>query len=117
MPEDKNDLRKRLEEIDRQSQDQELVKTYKLSQKSMATAAILSFLLPIGGYVYTARWRAFFILFGILFGIIFLGAVNERDEKKIDGLTTFCSVIAAIVAPIDNCFAIHSAREKINSMK
>lgn len=117
MPEDKNDLQKRLEEIDRQSQDQELAKTYKLSQKNIVIAAILSFFLPIGGYIYTGRWKAFWILFGVLFGIIMLGSVNERDEEKIDNLATFCGVVAAIVAPIDNSIAIQSAREKINQMK
>lgn len=117
MPEDKNDLRKRLAEIDRQSQDQELTRTYKLSQKNMAIAVILSFLFPVGGYIYTARWKAFWILFSVILGIIMLGSVNERDEEKIDRLATFCGVVAAIVAPIDNGIAIQSAREKINQMK
>ena len=117
MPEDKNDLQKRLEEIARHSQDQELAKIYKLSQKNIATAAILSFLFPIGGYIYTARWKAFWILFGIISGIIMLGSINERDEEKIDRLATFCGVVAAIVAPIDNGIAIQSAKEKINAMK
>lgn len=117
MPEEKNNLQKRLEEIDRQSQDQELAKIYKLSQKNIATAAILSFLFPIGGYIYTARWKAFWILFGIILGIIMLGSINERDEEKIDRLSTFCGVVAAIVAPIDNSIAIQSARDKIDAMK
>lgn len=117
MPEDKNDLQKRLEEIDRQSQDQELARTYKLSQKNIAIAAILSFLFPISGYIYTARWKAFWIFFGVIFGVIMLGSVNERDEEKIDSLATFCGVVAAIVAPIDNSIVIQSAREKINQMK
>ena len=117
LPEEKNNLQKRLEEIDRQSQDQELAKIYKLSQKNITTAAILSFLFPIGGYIYTARWKAFWILFGIIFGIIMLGSINERDEEKIDRLSTFCGVVAAIVSPIDNSIAIQSARDKINAMK
>jgi hypothetical protein len=117
MPEDKNDLQKRLEEIARQSQDQELASTYKLSQKNIATAAILSFLFPIGGYIYTARWKAFWILFSVLFGIILIGTINEKNDEKVDGLATFCGVVASIVAPIDNIIAIQSAREKIDEIK
>ena len=117
MPEDKNDFQKRLEEIDRQLQDQELAKLYKLSQKNIATAAILSFLFPIGGYIYTARWKAFWILFSVLFGIILIGTINEKDDEKVDGLATFCGVVAAIVAPIDNGIAIQSAKEKFRHIK
>ena len=117
MSEDKNDLQKRLEEIDRLSQDQELAKTYNLSQKNIAIAAILSLIFPIGGYIYTARWKAFWILFCVLFGIILIGTINEQDEEKIDRLGTFCGVIASIVAPIDNSIAILKARDKINAIK
>ena len=117
MPEDKNDLQKRLEEIDRQSQDQELAKTYKLSQKNIAIAAILSFFLPICGYIYTGRWKAFGIFFGVIFGITMIGLVSEKDEEKIERLMNFCGVIAAIVAPIDNGIAIQSAKEKFRHIK
>jgi hypothetical protein len=117
MPEDKNDLQKRLEEIARQSQDQELARTYNLSQKNIAIAAILSLLLPIGGYLYTARWKAFCILFSILVGILTLSIINEQDDEKVDRLTTFGGVVAAIVASIDNSIAIQSARDKINAIK
>jgi hypothetical protein len=116
MPEDKNDFQKRLEEIDRQLQDQELAKIYKLSQKNMVIAAILSFIFPIGGYIYTARWKAFWILFSILFGIVLIGTINEKDDEKVERFATFCGLVASIVAPIDNIKAIQAARDKINEM-
>jgi hypothetical protein len=117
MSEEKNDLQKRLEEIDRQSQDQELAKTYKLSQKNMVTAVILSLIFPIGGYIYTARWKALCIIFSILVGILTVSTINENDEEKIDGLTTFWGVVVAVAASIDNSIAIQNAREKINQIK
>lgn len=117
MPEDKNDLQKRLEEIASQSQDQELARTYNLSQKNIATAAILSFLFPIGGYIYTARWKAFCILFGVFVGILTISIINEKDEKKIDSLTTFVGIVISIASSIDNSIAIQSAREKIDQIK
>ena len=117
MLEDKNDLHKRLEEIARQSQDRELTKNYNLSQKNMAIAVILSLLFPFVGYIYTARWRALSILFGVIVGIIAIGINNTNDEREIDKLTTFCGVLAAIVAPIDNAISIQIARDKINNIK
>jgi hypothetical protein len=117
MSEDKNDLQKRLEEIDRLSLDQELAKIYKLSQKNMGIAAILSFLFPIGGYIYTARWKAFSIIFSIFVGILTLSTINEKNEEKIDGLTTFWGVVLSITCSIDNSIAIQAARDKIDEMK
>ena len=116
MSEDNNDLQKRLAEIDRQSQDQEFAKTYKLSQKNMAIAGIISFLFPIGGYIYTARWKAFWILFSIFVGIFTISTINENDEKKIDSVTTCLGAVMAVAASADNCIAIQNAREKINQM-
>ena len=117
MSEDKNDLQKRLEEIDRLSQDQELAKTYNLSQKNMVIAAILSFLFPIGGYIYTARWKSFCIIFSIFVGILTVSTINEKNDEKIDGLTKFWGVVLSITSSIDNSIAIQTAREKINAMK
>jgi len=48
----------------------------------MVTAAILSLVFPIAGYIYTARWKAFCILFGILVGILTVSTINEQNEKK-----------------------------------
>jgi hypothetical protein len=117
MPEDNNDFQKRLEEIERQSQDQELAKTYKLSQKNITTAVILSFLFPIGGYMYTTRWKAFCIIFSVCVGLITFSTINERDERKIDELTKFWGIVMSITAAIDNGISITNARERINQMK
>lgn len=117
MPEDQNDLQKRLKEVTRQSQDQELAKAYSLSQKNMAIAALLSLLFPFVGYIYTARWKALSILFGVIMGIIVIGANKTNDEKEIDKLATFCGVLATIVAPIDNAISIQIARDKIKNIK
>ncbi|MDX2255522.1 MAG: hypothetical protein NW214_08415 [Pseudanabaenaceae cyanobacterium bins.39] len=117
MFEDNKDFQKRIEEIERQSQDQELARTYKLSQKNIATAAILSFLFPIGGYIYTARWKAFCIIFSICVGLITFSTINERDDRKVDELTKFWGIVLSITAAIDNSIGINVAREKINQMK
>ncbi|OIP68753.1 MAG: hypothetical protein AUK48_15335 [Oscillatoriales cyanobacterium CG2_30_44_21] len=117
MPEDKNDLQKRLAEIDRQSQDQELAKAYRLSQKNMVTTVILSLFFPVGGYIYTARWKAMCIMFSILVGVLTVSTINENDEEKIDRLTTFWGAIIAVAASIDNSIAIQNARGKIDEIK
>ena len=117
MPEDKNDLQKYIEEASRQSENQELVRTYKLSQKNIATAAILSFIFPIGGYAYTARWKAFGVLLGIFVGILTISTINEQDEEKVSEITTVMGVIMSVSGAFENSMSIQLAREKINKMK
>lgn len=111
MSTDKESLQQRASQIE---QEKEELRVFKLSNKSMPLAIVISFLLPIGGYIYTGRWKAFFILFGSAFLVnclIILGSNNEKDGFQ--NAITFSSILGTIIAPIDNGLAINRAKEKL----
>lgn len=114
------DPRNTIEELEAGIQAKENIRTLELSKKNIPTAVILSILFPIGAYIYTKRWKAFGILFSALMGIAFviiLASGNKWSQKQEDDTGVFLSIIAAIVAPIDNASAIRRAKEKIEELK
>lgn len=111
--------RDRIKELETAIKHRELIRTLELSKKNTTTAVVLSVLFPIGGYIYTQRWKAFGIsvatMVGVLTMIIFATG-NNWNEKQEETTTTFLGIVWAIVAPIDNALAIKRAKEEIKSI-
>lgn len=61
-------LQELLQQEDQKRRDEELRRTYALSQKSQGAAVFLSLLLAFAAYIYTRRWKALIIFLG--FGAI-----------------------------------------------
>jgi hypothetical protein len=111
---------KKIEELEQHFQNQEIANTLKLSRKNIGTAVFISILLPIGGYIYTGRWKALGITFSSLVAVLtlcILAQGNRLTEKFEDDLTASAAVILSIIVPIDNASAIKRARKKIEELK
>lgn len=109
----------RLKELEASIKDKELMRTLELSKKDTTTAVIISILFPIGGYIYTQRWKALGISFATMVGLITMiifTTGNNWNEKQEESTTTFFGIVWAIVAPIDNANAIKRAKEEIESL-
>ncbi len=83
----------------------------------MLVAVILSFFLPIGGYIYTRRWLPllWFMLGGLLIGVTV--SASEPDPDEAAGMAWNLSLIyGSIVAPLDNGQAIARSRQRISDL-
>ena len=108
---EKESLQKRVTQIE---QEQEQLRLLKLSNKSIPLAVIISILIPIGGYIYTGRWKAFFIMFGsVLFLNLLINSGSKNEREMIENSFIFGGVVFTIIAPIDNALAIRRAKEKM----
>jgi hypothetical protein len=91
-----------------------LDKTIKLSRKAIWIAIVLSLIFPLGGYIYTARWKAFLILLG---ACAFTGGVGSKNtEEAFKNGQAIGSIIGPIAATIDNGLAINRAKKKIKEL-
>lgn len=114
MSPDKESLQQRASQIE---QEQEQLRLVKLSNKSIILAVIISLLIPIGGYIYTGRWKPMFILLGsltVLNTLILMGSRNEREGFASAFSTS--AILSTIIAPIDNGSAIKRAKDKIRQV-
>ncbi|MFS8854170.1 hypothetical protein [Synechococcus sp. H55.2] len=57
-------LQELLQQEDQKRIDEELRRTYALSQKSQGVAIFLSLLLAFAAYIYTRRWKALMVFLG-----------------------------------------------------
>ena len=70
---------------------------------------VLSLFTGLGGYLYTGRYRALLISFGIIFSI---GITTTADREDPEALSDFAAVFL-LTSLVDNATAIHHNREKL----
>jgi hypothetical protein len=104
-------LQELLQQEDQKRRDEEVRRTYALSQKSEGMVILLSILLAFGAYLYTRRWKALMIFLGwcLFIGVLFS---DEEGEVSLPGL-----FLASTWAAVDNCGAIQRAREEIERLR
>jgi hypothetical protein len=112
----KEDLAQQVIDINAQCKQEELARLVKLSKRSVGAAAGLSFLFPIGGYIYTRRWLPllWFVLgvFTLSFGI----TASQPTEEDIGDTMLGLSILSGIAASVDNGRAIARSRERLKDM-
>lgn len=84
-------------------------KTTAIALKQTWLAVILSLFTGIGGYLYTGRYRALLISFGIIFGI---GITTTAEQEDPESLYDFGAVFL-LTSIVDNATAIHHNRQKL----
>ncbi|WP_024547083.1 SHOCT domain-containing protein [Picosynechococcus sp. NKBG15041c] len=83
----------------------------RLAQKKIWVVVLWALFIPIGAYVYTRRWKAFWITFtclGLLGGAV--GATSEDVEEAIANAFVVGSIVWPLATSIDNGAAISRAR-------
>ncbi|MCJ2541557.1 hypothetical protein [Thermostichus vulcanus] len=104
-------VREIISEEEKQHQEKELRRIYRLSRRSVGLAAALGFVFPLGAYLYTRRWKAL----GIFFSILFLVGLMIPQEDPDDFSPSIAQMIlAGIAAAVDNTKAIQWAKEQID---
>jgi len=107
-------IKSRLQELKNQEETKELDNLIKLSNRNILIAVLLSIIIPIGGYIYTKRWKAFLILLGSGFLVGTAIGLTEKDSDKVaEKAFSVGSLIGSIAAPIDNGLAIWKAKKKL----
>lgn len=84
-------------------------KTTSVAKKQIWLAVILSLFAGIGGYLYTARFRALLISFSIVFGIGIVTTVENETREDLSG----CIAVFMLTSLVDNATAIQHNREKL----
>ena len=111
---DPDEVKKQLRELEQDQAEQELIKTLKLSQRSIGIVVLLALFIPLTTYLYTRRWKAllFFGGFCLICGsILGLGASSEKEA--IDRGLVAGTLLGTPITAIDNALAIRRAREKV----
>lgn len=109
------EMKNKIQAINEQIESEKLAEIVKLSRRNIYTAIILSFLVPIGGYMYARRWLP---LLGFLLGGFALTIALSAIEPEQDGSDTLVLwfLYGSIVAPFDNARAIARARERVSDL-
>jgi uncharacterized membrane protein len=85
--------------------EKELINIQKRANKKIWITALLTFLIPFAGYLYTVRYRAAIIAFFAMFFLIF--AEDSMGEDTADSLYGFFAIGVAV----ENSISVRKARE------
>lgn len=90
---------------------------HKLARKSMVLVAIISIVVPFLAYVYTERFKAmvvyivgFVTFYYVVATQIQQGLLSTKSYQEYDPVAT---MYAVAIAAVENCYAIHRARERL----
>jgi hypothetical protein len=99
------------------TQQQEFEKIQQLATKnSWLTGLLTFFLLPVG-YIYTGRYKAMFIGFGIMVGFTALCIAGDPSLENDDDFSTGVGFLYMIGATIDNTSAVNQAKKRLKNFQ
>lgn len=103
---EKNNLSGKIEQIENQikekEEEKELEKIVKLSQKKIGWVIFWSILFPIGAYIYTGRWKVFFVFLGSLMLLGgFVGVLSENEEEAFNNGYSIGRILGPIAGKIN----------------
>lgn len=120
VPEDNTDqynLRQYIDSINDKEERKRAENIVRLSRLNIVVAVLISLVIPIGGYIYTRRWKPLlWFLLGITL-IVVLMDVSSHDKKDI--IARFYSMLAILgklIAPLDNALAIFIAKKHLQEL-
>jgi hypothetical protein len=88
-----------------------LEKTEKLAQKGTLLTGILTFFMPLLGYMYTGRYKALFKTFSIFFGILVLCFMAEPSLDEDEDFMTGMMFLYGAGTAIENTRAVSHAKK------
>lgn len=115
-----NDIKNKIRELKQEQEKKELLVNFKLSQRKIWLAVLLTFIFTPLGYIYARGWKGllnFLILFISVMAlsemIITIFDTNEKTSEKIGNTIGY---IGCIFAMSDNALAISKARKGIDKI-
>ncbi|MEI3650479.1 MAG: hypothetical protein V6D39_10890 [Dolichospermum lemmermannii FEM_B0920] len=114
---DQEILRQYLDSIKEEEERKKAENLAHLSRLNIGIAVFLSLLIPLGGYCYTRRWKAFLWLIcgGAVIGVVIAGS-SRNNEEAMARAFGIGSVAGTIIAPIDNALAISRAKKQLEEL-
>jgi ABC-type Fe3+ transport system permease subunit len=113
----KNNNENKIAQIRAKQQEKELEKIVTLADKKIGWIIFWSLFFPIGAYIYTGRWKAFFILLTSLFCLgVIVGTNSENEEEAFVNAFAVSSIITPIATLIDNISAINRSRNEVKKL-
>jgi hypothetical protein len=94
-----------------------LEKTEKLAQKGTLLTGILTFFMPLLGYMYTGRYKALFKTFSIFFGILVLCFMAEPSLDEDEDFMTGMMFLYGAGTAIENTRAVSHAKKRIRNQQ
>jgi hypothetical protein len=94
-----------------------LEKTKKLAQKGTLLTGILTFFMPLIGYMYTGRYKALFKTFGIFFGILVLCFMAEPSLDEDEDFMTGMMFLYGAGTALENTRAVIHGKKRLKNQQ
>lgn len=92
---------------------QPIERTQKLAEKSTWITAILTFFLPILGYIYTGRYKALFISLAIFVGTTGFAIAGDPSLEDDDDFFSGAGFIYMVATAIENTRAVRKSKKQL----
>ena len=92
----------------------DLEKFNNLANKNTWITAILTFFIPIGGYIYTGRYKQMFIGFAVAVGLMGCAIAGDPSLEEDDEFLESFGFMYMIAVAIENSRAVHNAKKHTN---
>ncbi|MEB3282189.1 MAG: hypothetical protein VKK42_25055 [Lyngbya sp.] len=96
---------------------QELENTKKLAQKNTRATAILTFFMPLLGYIYTGRYKAMLMSLGIFIGVTGICVAGDLDLDETEDLTLGLQFLYGVGTALENSRAVSQAKKRLQEQK
>ncbi len=114
MDSNNDNQKKKIPEIRAKQEEKKFLKAVNLADKKIGWIVFWSLLLPIGSYIYTGRWKTFFIIFACQFSLGFCITMAFEDSEEGFAKAFNWSLISwPLISFVDNASAINRARDQI----
>ncbi len=110
-------LQQYIDSINDQEERKRAENIVRLSRLNIVVVVLISLVIPIGGYIYTRRWKPLLWFLLSITLIVVLMDISSHDKK--DVIARFYSMLAIIgklVAPLDNTLAIFIAKKHLQEL-
>ncbi|NJK37753.1 MAG: hypothetical protein HC835_13525 [Oscillatoriales cyanobacterium RM2_1_1] len=94
---------------------QDLDPTQELAQKNTWTTGVLTFLIPLFGYIYTKRYKALLTTFGVFLGLTTLCYLSEPSLEEDEDFIAGMMFLYSVGATVENTRAIGQAKKRVIS--
>ncbi len=94
-----------------------LEKTQKLAKKGTLSTGMLTFFMPLVGYIYTGRYKALFKTFTMFFGILVLCFMAEPSLDDDEEFMTGMMFLYGAGTAIENTRAVSHAKKRMKDQQ
>lgn len=95
----------------------DLEKAHKLAHRATLLTGVITFFMPLLGYIYTGRYKALFKTFTVFFGILLLCFMAEPSLDEDEDFMTGMMFLYGAGTAIENTRAVSHAKKRIREQQ